>query len=90
MIENLFDYCALPFLIANGFFETSETNGAGSGLRRIHESFDQSNRTLFYQLAKEISELYQGNDSVAVDYTNMKRLSDELDDISEVMECVLS
>jgi len=31
--------------------------------------------------------LYQGNESVAVYYTKLKRLWDELDDLSEVRNC---
>jgi len=40
-----------------------------------------------YQLQKEISELYQGSDSVAVYYTKLKKLWEDLSDLSEVPEC---
>jgi len=53
----------------------------------LTDRFGQSNGPLLYQLEKEISELYQGNDSVAVYYTKMKRLWDELDDMFEVPLC---
>ena len=42
---------------------------------------------MLYQLEKELSELYQENDSVAMYYSKMKRLWDELDDMSEVPVC---
>ena len=40
----------------------------------LTDRFGQSNGPLLYQLEKEISELYQGNDTVAVYYAKMKRL----------------
>ena len=40
----------------------------------LTERFGQSNGPLLYQLEKDISKLYQGNDSVAVYYTKLKRL----------------
>ena len=42
---------------------------------------------MLYQLEKEISYLYQGNDSVAVYDTKLKRLWDELMDLCEVPMC---
>jgi len=51
------------------------------------ERFGQSNGPLLSQLEKELSELYQENDSVAVCYTKMKGLCDELDDLSEIPVC---
>jgi len=42
---------------------------------------------LLYQLEKEISKLYQGNDSVAVYYTKLKKLWEELSDFSEIPKC---
>ena len=54
----------------------------------LTDRFGQSNGPLLYQLEKEVSELYQGNDSVAVYYTKLKCLWDEIDDISEVPACV--
>ena len=38
----------------------------------LTERFGQSNGPLLYQLEKELSELYQENDSVVVYYTKMK------------------
>ena len=49
--------------------------------------FGQNNGPLLYQLEKEISKLYQGNVPVAMYYTKMKRLWDELDDMSKVPVC---
>jgi len=47
----------------------------------------QNNGPLLYQLQKEISEMHQGNDSVAIYYTKLKQPWDELDDLSEVLIC---
>ena len=54
---------------------------------KLTETFGDSNGPLLYQLEKEISELYQGNDSVAVYYTKLKKLWEDLSDFSEVPEC---
>jgi len=62
-------------------------NSAAQLWGELTDRFGQSNGPLLYQLEKEISELYQGNDSVAIYYTKMKRLWDELDDMSEVPIC---
>jgi len=48
------------------------------------ERFGQNNGPLLYQIQREISELCQGNDNVAVYYTKLKRLWDALGDMSEV------
>jgi len=48
------------------------------------ERFGQSNGPFLYMIQKEISKLYQGNDSVAVYYTKPKKLWDELADLSEI------
>jgi len=53
----------------------------------LTERFGGSNDPLLYQLEKEISELYQGNDSVAVHYTKLKKLWEDLSDFSEILEC---
>ena len=53
----------------------------------LSERFGQSNGPLLYQLQKEISYLYQGNDSVAVYFTKLKKLWDEVSDLSEVPAC---
>ena len=51
------------------------------------ERFCQSNGPLLYKVQKEIAELYQGNDSVAVYYTKMKKLCEELAGLSEIPDC---
>jgi len=51
------------------------------------ERFGESNGPLLYQLEKEISELFQGNDSVAVYYTKLKKLWDEKSDLLDVPNC---
>jgi len=53
----------------------------------LTERFGQNNGPLLYQVQKEIAEIYQGNDSVAVYYTKLKRLWDELDDLSDIPVC---
>ena len=53
----------------------------------LTERFGESNGPLLYQLEKEISYLYQGNDSVDVYYTKLKKLWDELLDLSEIPVC---
>jgi len=53
----------------------------------LTERFGDSNGPLLYQLEKEISELYQGNDSVTVYYTKLKKLWEDLNDFSDVPEC---
>ena len=53
----------------------------------LAERFGQSNGPLLYQIQKEIAELHQGNDSIAVYYTKLKRLWDELDNLSEIPSC---
>ena len=63
------------FLYANSARELSD---------ELTERFGQSNGSLLYQIQKEIEDLYQGNDSVAVYYTKLKKLWDELADLSEV------
>jgi len=53
----------------------------------LTERFGDSNGPLLYQLEKEILELYQGNDNIAVYYTKLKKLREDLSDFSEVPEC---
>ena len=53
----------------------------------LTERFGESNGPLLYQLEKEITELYQGSDSVAVYYTKLKRLWDEISDASGIPIC---
>jgi len=53
----------------------------------LMERFGESNGPLLYQLEKEISDLYQGNDSVAVYYTKLKKLWDEKSDMSDIPLC---
>ena len=53
----------------------------------LAERFGQSNGPLLYQIQKEIDGLYQENDSVALYYTKLKKLWDELSDMSEIAVC---
>ena len=53
----------------------------------LMERFGESNGPLLYQLEKEISDLYQGNDSVTVYYTKLKKLWDEKSDMSDILLC---
>ena len=53
----------------------------------LTERFGESNGPLLYQLEKEISDLYQGSDIVAVYYTKLKRLWDEISDMFDVPVC---
>ena len=52
-------------------------NSAQESWSELTERFNESNGPLPYQLEKEIFELYQGNDSIAVYYTKLKKLWDE-------------
>jgi len=78
LLNSMVTYLAEAFLYVNSVVQLWD---------ELTDRFGQSNGPLLYQLEKEISELYQGNDTVAVYYTKMKRLWDELDDISEVPVC---
>ena len=60
------------------------TGSAEELWNELTERFGQNNGPLLYEIQKEISELYQGNDSVAVFYPKHKRLWDRLDDMSEI------
>jgi len=51
------------------------------------ERFGESNGPLLYHLEKEISYLYEGNDSMTVYCTKLKRLWDELSGMSDVPVC---
>jgi len=62
-------------------------NSAGELWNELTERFGESNGPLLYHLEKEISELYQGTDSLAVYYTKLKKLWDELIDFSKVPLC---
>jgi len=53
----------------------------------LTQRFGESNGPLLFHLEKEISELYQGGDPVAVYYTKLKRLWDETNDMSDVSIC---
>ena len=53
----------------------------------LTERFGESNGPLLYHLEKEISDLYQRSDSVAVYYTKLKHLWDEINDMSDVPIC---
>lgn len=62
-------------------------NSAKELCNELTERFRQSNGPFLYKVQKEVTKLYQGNDSVAVYYTKMKRLWDELADLSEILDC---
>jgi len=62
-------------------------NSAQELWSELIERFGQSNGPLLYKVQKEIADLCQGNDSVPVYYTKMKRLWDELADLNEVPDC---
>jgi len=70
--------------LAEAFLYVDSTQELWSELT---ERFGDSNGPLLYQLEKEILELYQGNDSVVVYYTKLKKLWEDLNDFSEVPEC---
>ena len=53
----------------------------------LTERFGGSNGPLLYKLEKEITDLYQGHDSVAMYYTKLKRLWDEISDMSDIPVC---
>jgi len=53
----------------------------------LTKRFGESNGPLLFHLEKEISELYQGGDPVAVYYTKLKRLWDEISDMSDIPIC---
>jgi len=53
----------------------------------LTEKFGESNGPLLFHLEKEISELYQGGDPVAVYYTKLKRLWDEISDMLDIPIC---
>jgi len=53
----------------------------------LTKRFGESNGPLLYHLEKEISDLYQGSDYVAVYYTKPKHLWDEINDMSDVPVC---
>jgi len=47
----------------------------------LSERFGQNDGPLLYQFQTKILEIDQGNDSVAIYYTKLKGLWDELDDL---------
>lgn len=49
--------------------------------------FGKSNGPLLYKVQKEVEDCYQGNDTVAVYYSKLKRLSDHLADLIEIHVC---
>lgn len=53
----------------------------------LTEKFGESNGPLLNQLEKEITDLYQGSDFVAVYYTKLKWLWDEINDTSDIPVC---
>ena len=53
----------------------------------LTERFGQSNGPLLYQIQKEIDDLYQSNDSMAVYYTKLKKLWDKLSVMLEIEIC---
>ena len=70
--------------LANAFLYTNSTRELWD---EPTERFGQSNGPVLYQIQKEIEVLYQGNDSVAMYYTMLKKLWDELADLSKVSVC---
>lgn len=54
----------------------------------LTERIGESNGHLLFQLEKGIGDLRQGEDSVAVYCTKLKKLWDELSDLSEIPECL--
>ena len=62
-------------------------NFARESWNELTERFGESNGPLLYHLEKEISKLHLGTDSVAIYYTKLKKLWDELVDLSEVPIC---
>ena len=70
--------------LAEAFLYVNSTNELWSELTK---RFGDNNGPLLCQLEKEILELYQGNDSVALYYTKSKKLWEDLSDFSEVPEC---
>jgi len=53
----------------------------------LTERFGESNGPLLFHLEKEIFELHQGGDPVAVYYTKLKRSWDEISDMSDISIC---
>ena len=51
------------------------------------ERFGESNGPLLYHFEKKITDLYQGSDLGVVYYTKLKRLWDEMNDMSDVPVC---
>uniref|UniRef100_A0A7C8Z8R5 Uncharacterized protein n=1 Tax=Opuntia streptacantha TaxID=393608 RepID=A0A7C8Z8R5_OPUST len=78
LLNSIVPELADAFLYANSARELRD---------ELIERFGQSNAPLLYQIQKEIEDLYQGNDNVAVYYTKLKKLWDELADLSEVSIC---
>ena len=62
-------------------------NSARALWNELAERFGESNGPLLYQLEKEITDLHQGSDSVAVYYAKLKRLWDEITDMSNIPIC---
>ena len=85
------DYMVVSWLLNSIVPELADAflyaNSARELWDELTERFGQSNGPLLYQIQKEIEELYQGNDSVAVYYTKLKKLWDELADLSTVSVC---
>lgn len=53
----------------------------------LNERFGQSNGLLLYQIEKDISQVSQGNDSLAIHYTKLKRMWDEFHALCEIPSC---
>ena len=62
-------------------------NSAKDLWQKLCESFGQRNGPLLFYIQKEITELSQGTNSVAVYCTKLKKLWDELQDLSEIPMC---
>uniref|UniRef100_A0A7C8YQ79 Retrotransposon Copia-like N-terminal domain-containing protein n=1 Tax=Opuntia streptacantha TaxID=393608 RepID=A0A7C8YQ79_OPUST len=85
------DYMVVSWLLNSIAPELADAflyaNSARELWDELTERFGQSNGPLLYQIQKEIEDLYQSNDSVAVYYTKLKKLWDELADLSESPVC---
>jgi len=54
---------------------------------RLEARFGQSSGAKLFQLQKELSDLVQGSSDIAIYYTKMKRLWDELDALDFFIPC---
>ncbi|XP_009764117.1 uncharacterized protein [Nicotiana sylvestris] len=62
-------------------------NDAAKLWRELEDRYDQTNGTKLYQIQKEINDLYQGVLDVTRYYTKIKRLWEELNNLSAKSQC---